>query len=327
LDVAGTDTSGVAPDRFVRRRFASYYGATRARHAALAGVVGSIRPDAVIFNGMDVLPYFPPLTGCVRVWLACDDQSWRYLALLRRNPTNPIGYLRAAGIMALYERSHARFVDRAWVVTSRDRRAMRWLGGMKTVDLIRTGVDCNYFRPSDTVPADHSAIFWGRLDFEANVQALRWFCGRVWPELVTRFPRARFTIAGAGATDEIRQLGRRPGIVVLEDLPDLRPDVYRSRVVIMPFVSTGGLKNKMLEAAALGKAIVCTPPAIEGLYEYEAARLTVVRSAAAFVQGVAALWEDDERCRQAGEAARAWVTTRHTWRIGAQIATATLTRG
>ena len=58
----------------------------------------------------------------------------------------------------------------------------------------------------------------------------------------------------------------REGIEVVPDLPDLRLQIARHQVVVLPFVSGGGIKNKLLEAAAMGKAaIVCSQRATGGL--------------------------------------------------------------
>ena len=63
---------------------------------------------------------------------------------------------------------------------------MRWFAGMKQIDVLPLGIDSDRFRPvtSDEIP--FSAVFWGRLDFEPNIQALEWFCRSV---LAARPPR------------------------------------------------------------------------------------------------------------------------------------------
>ena len=51
---------------------------------------------------------------------------------------------------------------------------------------------------------------------------------------------------------------------IIPDLPDLREEIAAHQVVVLPFVSGGGIKNKLLEAAAMGKAVVCTRAGLRG---------------------------------------------------------------
>src|SRR5262249_27140141 len=150
-------------------------------------------------------------------------------------------------LKGLYERVHRRVVDRVWVVSQSDRRAMRWLAGMRSVDVVTLGVDTDFFAPGPETPVPRTAVFWGRLDFGPNVQALQWFCRRVWPLVRRRVPDARFTIVGFRPTDAVLDVTKIDGVSLAADLADLRPTVRRHEVAVLPFVSGRGVKNKLLE--------------------------------------------------------------------------------
>jgi glycosyltransferase involved in cell wall biosynthesis len=164
-------------------------------------------------------------------------------------------------------------------------------------------------------------VFWGRLDFGPNVQALQWFCSEVWPIVRRRVPDAQFTIVGFHPSEPIRELASRDGILLRANLPDLRDEVCRHAVVVLPFVSGGGIKNKLLEASAMARPIVCTPRATEGLRGLDAAPIRIERGADALAQAVIALWENPQAARELGERARRWVLANHSWNaVGAEAA-------
>jgi hypothetical protein len=96
--------------------------------------------------------------------------------------------VKAAAIKGLYERAYSSLVDRAWAVSDTDVRAGRWLAGMKVVDLLPNGVDADFYHPLDERVAPRTAVFWGRLDFEPNVDALTWFCTECGPSCGARRP-------------------------------------------------------------------------------------------------------------------------------------------
>jgi polysaccharide biosynthesis protein PslH len=260
-----------------------------------------------------------------RVWYAADEWAWHHLSLVRPLRPSTWGNVRLAMIKALYERAYGPLLDRVWLVTEADRRAMRFVAGTDRLDVLPNGVDAEHFAPREQPQTERTCAFWGRLDFGPNVQALEWFCGRVWPAVRRAAPEARFTVYGFRPTDEVRALTGRDGIEMVPDLPDLRGEVARHPVVVLPFVSGGGIKNKLLEAAAMGKAVVCSPRACGGLRIEGELPLRVARSAGDWVRELLELWADPAGRARLGAAARRWVVERHTWEAAARTALAGLT--
>jgi glycosyltransferase involved in cell wall biosynthesis len=300
------------------QRFLSYWGIDPALLPATVAAVAEWEPEAVIALDLTTLPALAAVDGPQRVWYAADELAWHHLSQVRLFQRKTWGHICEAAIGALHERAFAHFVDRAWVVSAADRRAMRWVTNGPEVTVLAHGVDTDHYRPQSEPQVSASCVFWGNLDFGPNVQGLSWFCRRVWPQLRERVPSATFTIYGRRPCPEVLALTHQAGICVVADVPDLRPEVSRHQVVVMPFVSGGGVKNKLLEAASMGKAIVCSPWACGGLSAD--APLVVVRSAAQWVEAISNLWDDPGQCRQLGEEARTWICTRHTWEVAARTA-------
>jgi len=227
-------------------------------------------------------------------------------------------HMRSAVIMGAYERAYAPLVDRVWVVSDTDQRAAKWLAGMPAADLLPNGVDMAFFHPITVPEIPHSAVFWGRLDFEPNIDALVWFCRDVWPDLVRRVPAAKFTIMGYQPTSDVERLASLPGVTLRPNVPDLRSAVCEHALVVLPMVSGGGIKNKLLEGAAMGRPIVCTPRASLDLRPPGKLPLAVVKSPSEWVERVIALWGDPAARAELGQRARTWVAEYHSWAIPAR---------
>ncbi len=161
--------------------------------------------------------------------------------------------VKQAAVKGLYERAYGPMLDRVWVVSEADRRAMQRVAGVGGVDVLPNGVDAEHFAPRERPEAPNSCVFWGRLDFGPNIQALEWFCRRVWPAVRQARPDAMFTIYGFQPSAQVRSLEKAGGVRIVPDLPDLRDEIAAHQVVVLPFVSGGGIKNKLLEAAAHGQ--------------------------------------------------------------------------
>jgi len=311
------------PGTTLQRRFRSYWGVPEARIAALRRAADDLSVDAVIAVGLDPLPYFPALSTRVkRVWYAADEWTLHHLSQVRLGSPTLAFDLKAAVLKGLYERAHRGVVDRVWVVSERDKRAMRWVAGMANVDVLPNGVDGTFYAPGDETPAPRTAVFWGRLDFGPNIQALEWFCRNVWPSVRRRVPDGRFTIIGFQPTEPVKALAKLDGVTLEADLPDLRPTVRRHEVVALPFVSGAGIKNKLLEAAAMGLPIVCTPKTATGLRGDPP--IVRAESPEQFADAVVNLWQDADQRRRLGSTARKWVLQNHTWESVAREAVAGL---
>jgi glycosyltransferase involved in cell wall biosynthesis len=301
-----------------QRRFADYFGVKDEWAAALAAILREEQFDAVVVVAPHLLPLLAGVRGPVRVWYPADDPAWHHLSRVRARDPRTWPGLKQAAAAGLYERAFRSCFDRVWVVSPTDRTAIRLVSGCRQVDLIPNGVDADHYRSGGEADLRDSCVFWGRLDFGPNVDALAWFLRRIWPAVKAATPGATFGVFGFNPTERVRELAAAPGVELHPDLPDLRAEVCRRMVVVLPFVSGGGIKNKLLEAAALGMPIVCTRWALSGAKGRPAVR--GAGSPADWAAALAGLWGNADRRRELGAAARRWVLANHTWGAAARTA-------
>jgi polysaccharide biosynthesis protein PslH len=308
----------IAPTlRRLEERYRSYWGVPSARIAAFGALAGQFDADAVVVAGLSVLPMLAAIDGPIRIWYAADEWVWHHLTQVRHRQ-HLWENVRAAVVKGVYERVFRRRIDRAWVVSDSDARAFRRVASLRQVDTIPLGVDADFFSVAGERVRPDSAVFWGRLDFGPNLQALRWFIERVWPAVKARRARARFTVIGFRPTPEVRALAHADGVVLEPDVLDIRPVVARHGAVVLPFISGGGAKNKLLEAAAMGKAIVATPRTLSGLRGDPPVQ--IARTVDEWVTSLLRCWDDEAERRSLGVRARRWVEREHTWAAAGRLA-------
>ena len=267
--LTGEDFRGASeplPLSKMQEKFRNYWGVRPEIIREVGALAKDVAADAVVVVGLHVLPYLGAVEGALRIWYAGDEWVWHHWSQVKLLRPSTWGELKQALVKGLYERAYRSILDRVWMVSDADRRAWRWVTGHKEVDVLPNGIDCEHYRPGDELQEDRSCVFWGRLDFGPNVQALQWFCRKVWPRVRRKAPDAKFRIYGFQPTLAVLAMAEgNNGIEIIPDLPDLRSEVRKHPVVVLPFVSGGGIKNKLLEAAAMGKAILCTPRTVQGL--------------------------------------------------------------
>ena len=307
-----------------QRRLAEYYPFDDAWRRRLAAVLAAQPFDAVVVVARHLLPLAAGHDHLARVWYAADDPVWLHLSRVKLADRRTWAELRPAAANLVYARAFRSCFDRLWVVSPADRLAARLTTGRRQVDLIPNGVDGDHYRPGGEPDLARSCVFWGRLDFGPNVDALRWFVRGVWPSVRAARPGAAFAVFGFNPTPEVRELLNAPGVELHPDLPDLRAEVARRPAVVLPFVSGGGIKNKLLEAAALGMPVVCTRRALSGAKGRPP--VLVARTPAEWAAALGWLWADAATRRELGARARRWVTDHHTWEAAARRAETALAK-
>ncbi len=212
-----------------------------------------------------------------------------------------------------FERQAWRDASCIVVMSERDRAA----AGSESV-IISNGVDTERFQPSDDVPEPGRLLFIGSFAHLPNVMAVRFFMDDVWPKLDGR---AKLHVIAGAKPDYYLEFykGRapvnlaQPGVELAGFVGDVRPAYRRAQVVIAPLLASAGTNIKILEAMAMGKAIVSTPAGVHGLDLTPGRDFVLAQSADEMAAEVRALIGSPGRCREIGEAARATVLHSHDW--------------
>lgn len=318
-DLSGAKAGSAGDLRGLQERFRRYWGIEPALVQAVGDLVDELAFDAVVLSGLDILPCVGSIRGAVRVWYAGDEWVRHHLSLVKIGEPNTWGNVKTAFVKGVYEWAFGDSIDRVWVVSEPERWSVRLVMHRPHVDVVPNGVDVGHYAPQTVAEKPMSACFWGRLDFEPNIDAVVWFCREVWPRIWTLEARATLTIYGFQPTSLVEQVCKTtPGVVLVANLPDLRREISSQSIVVLPFLSGGGIKNKLLEAAALAKPIVASPKACEGLQMD--APILVATQPEQWVSTILGLWRNDEQRRQSGQASREWVTGAHSWTSAAQVA-------
>jgi glycosyltransferase involved in cell wall biosynthesis len=308
----------------LQARFFGYWGTPTRHAAALAVAADQLDADVVVAVGLDAPLYLSAIEGAERVWYAADEWVIHHLSQVDPWRAGTWHNVRDAAIKGLYERAFAPTIDRVWVVSEPDRRAARWIAGIRLVDVVPNGVDADHFLPQNVVETPETAVFWGRLDFGPNIQALQWFIRDVWPAVRKRRPSATVSVLGFRASDDVRRLTDAPGVRLVPDLADIRAEICRHQVAIVPMVSGAGIKNKLLEAASLARPIVCTSRATLGLTIEGASPLVVRDGAEPWADALDELWSTPAKRMALGRAGREWARSSHTWTQAASLALSAL---
>jgi len=110
---------------------------------------------------------------------------------------------------------------------------------------------------------DEEILFVGS-NTEPNVTGLKWFFENCWPKILDAVPNANLTVAGS-VYSGMAGFPHPKGVQYQGIVDDLAPLYARAGVVISPLTFGSGLKVKLIEALALGKAMVVSSVTLQGV--------------------------------------------------------------
>jgi glycosyltransferase involved in cell wall biosynthesis len=155
-------------------------------------------------------------------------------------------------------------------------------------------------------------LFFGSFRHQPNVDALRFLLQDIWPRIQQARPEATLDLMGSGMPAWVEQAARRLSSVrVLGFQPDVRPVLAEASVVIAPLRFGSGVKIKILEAMALGKAVVTTPIGAEGIEAEPGADFIVADDAQSLASETVRLLANPAQCNSIGQHARQFIRTHH----------------
>jgi glycosyltransferase involved in cell wall biosynthesis len=143
----------------------------------------------------------------------------------------------------------------------------------------------------------------------------------MWPSLRQSAPEVRLEIAGRNPPEWISTWAQSDPQVTLTASPeDIRPYIDRAAVFVCPITEGGGTRLKLLDAMAMGKAIVTTSIGCEGLRVIPDRDLLVADSPAEFNAAIFRLFEKLDVRQKMKQAARELVVREYSWnRVGDQL--------
>ena len=217
-----------------------------------------------------------------------------------------------------YEKKMFSGFDRVVVLAEADANALRSLQPDLPMRVIPNGVDVTYYSPSGQDPNYPTLTFVGNYEYEPNVDAALRLAKRIFPYVQHRVPSARLLLVGRNPPESMRALANNT-IQVTGSVADVRPYLDRTLIFVSALRFGAGLKNKLLEAMAMQKAIVATPLSCDGIAVVHEQHVLVADTSDDIARAVVRLVKDGELRQRLGLAARELVEKQYTWHgVGAQ---------
>ena len=194
-----------------------------------------------------------------------------------------------------------------------ERRLLDHAPGIRTT-VIPNGADIEYFQPRSTDPPSdrRTVVYFGLLSYVPNIDAVIHFVRQIWPRIAEAHPEARFKIIGGWPPPSVQALDG-PRVDLTGFVSDLRPHLAAAAAVVVPLRLGGGTRLKIVEAMAMGKAIVSTTLGAEGIEAVPGRDILIEDEPTAFADAVLRLLADPALAARIGCSARQLAAERYGW--------------
>jgi polysaccharide biosynthesis protein PslH len=194
-----------------------------------------------------------------------------------------------------------------------ERRLLNEAPGSRTA-VIPNAADVEYYQPrtADPRPDGRTVVFFGLLSYVPNIDAVTHLVQDIWPRIAEAHPNARCKIIGGQPPASIKALAG-PRVELTGFVSDLRPHLAGAAAAVVPLRLGGGTRLKIVEAMAMGKAIVSTTLGAEGIEAVPGRDLLIEDDPRAFAEAVNRLLAAPGLAARIGHSARQLAVNRYAW--------------
>ncbi|MEF8727741.1 MAG: TIGR03087 family PEP-CTERM/XrtA system glycosyltransferase [Accumulibacter sp.] len=241
-----------------------------------------------------------------------DSQKWLEYANYKPFPLS-LGYRLEGNKMLAAEKRLAGSFDLCTATTRAEWQTLEDYRTGVATDWFPNGVDAEFFSPTVDAHDPDTLSFIGRMDYYPNQECMARFCTQIWPLLRLRRPDLKLLIIGADPSPEMRRLGDVPGVTVTGSVPDVRPFVRQSALMVAPLNIARGTQNKILEAMAMGVPVVTSRVAAGGVDAEPVTHFLVADTPEEYSAAILGVLQNPAERQRLAVAGRQRMLSNHAW--------------
>jgi polysaccharide biosynthesis protein PslH len=284
----------------------------------LTGILKNEEFDVVQFEMLYMSAYLDTVkkhSGAVTI-LRCHNIEhliWERIAENTSNPMRRMYVKHLSRKLKKYELSVVSRFDGIAAITRNDAEFFRMHTRVSKdrITDITFGIEIEKFGAVKETFEFPSLFSIGSMNWIPNQEGIRWFLNNVWPDIHSSFPDLTYYIAGRAMPGWLVE-SRIPNVKVVGEVEDALEFMLSKGVLIVPLFSGSGIRIKIIEAMAAGKAIISTTIGAEGINYTPGENILIADSPCEFFEMVSVSLNDIEFCRRLGSNARNLVITEHS---------------
>jgi polysaccharide biosynthesis protein PslH len=239
-----------------------------------------------------------------------EHKIWQRVAENCANPFKRIYMNHLYKSLRRFEISTLDKIDGIVAITPVDARNFDRLSHSTNIISIPFGINLDTLPETPVQPEEPSLFHIGSMNWFPNEESIRWLINEVWPVVSQRLPDIELHLAGRYMPEWLKNLSV-PRIKVDGEVPDVWEYMQQFSIMVVPLFSGSGIRIKIVEGMAAGKAIVTTVIGAEGINYENGQHLLIAKDAKSFSDAIVRLCTDKALRQNLGKNARALIAKEH----------------
>ncbi len=272
--------------------------------------------DIIQFEGLFVAPYIDGVRKNTKAKLVyrahnIEHQVWERLALQKQDPIKRMFLKLVARRVKKYELQQLNSFDAILVFTAQDKQTMENYRSKGNIEAIPVGIDMDKYRAEPEKTEFPSLFFLGSLNWLPNREGIEWFLENFHNDLTNGELRTRFYVAGNDIPEQFDEYDVMDKIFIQGEVDDALEFVNSKAIMIVPLLSGGGMRVKIVEGMAMQKCIISTSLGAEGINYHNGSNILIADTREEFFNAIKQCIADEDFCKTIGLNARHMIETQH----------------
>ncbi|MBL4677802.1 MAG: glycosyltransferase family 4 protein [Mucilaginibacter sp.] len=272
--------------------------------------------DIIQLEGIFVAPYLSIIRKNSKAKIIfrahnIEHQVWEKLAQQKSDPFKKWYLKLLAKRIKNYELSLLNSFDGIVAFTGQDKQSFVSFGARTPITVLPIGVDLSRYKPNFNKTDFSSLFFLGSLDWLPNREGVEWFMDNFHKELTDGDLKAKLYVAGHNIPEEYDDYEVLGKVFIHGEVDDALEFVNSKAIMIVPLLSGGGMRVKIVEGMAMQKCIISTSLGAEGINIENGENIIIANNVDEFHEALKKCIFDEYHCRRIGENARKLVEAQH----------------
>jgi glycosyltransferase involved in cell wall biosynthesis len=283
---------------------------------ALIRILSKDDYDIVQFETLFITPYIPVIRKHSNALIILRSHNiehliWKRVAEITKNPLKKLYLGHIWKTLRDYEVGHLNKYDGIVTITKIDGDFFQSRGCTIPLTDIPFGISLEKFNREQKISTEFPSLFHiGAMNWMPNIEGVKWFLDYVWPKVHQAYPDLKFYLAGREMPDWLTNL-KLKNVEVVGEVDDALDFIDSKAIEIVPLFSGSGIRIKIIEGMAMGKAVISTSIGAEGIHVESGKNIMLADNADAFFEAVKKCVEDEKHCKKLGENAMALIRRDH----------------
>ena len=275
--------------------------------------------DIILLESLFTTPYIETLKtySSAKIILRSHNLEyiiWKRLSKESTNPAKKIYLKLLSSQLKQYELDIFNKIDGIATISEEDKRKYNELNCPVKIETIPFGIETQKYKVSRNENKALKFFHIGAMDWKPNLEAVSWLLNEIWPRIQKQIPNAELHLAGKNMPDWLFKNSKH-NIFNHKEVKDSSKFIIENDIMIVPLLSAGGIRVKIIEGMAYGKAIISTQIGAEGINYKNGENIIIANDPEDFSEKVKRISSKELDYIKIGQKAREHVTNNYDQQI------------